>query len=91
MEVLRFIKWQWGQIHRDTKQISLVIISAIISAIYCWFAGAGFFVSIVALIGTIVAMTIIVMWFEATINAWNKYRQVKEREAEEILRKLRGY
>lgn len=90
MEFLRFIKWQWGQIGRDTKQIGLVVMAGIMSSVYCWFASAGFIGSIVIVIGSIMIMIAIVVAFDETVRAWDKYKRIKEKEAEEIMRKLRG-
>lgn len=90
MEILRFIKWQWGEIGTETKQIGLIVISVIMSLIYCWYIGTGILGFVATGIGTLMLMVTFIVFYDETKRAWRKYKKIKEAEAEEIMRKLRG-
>jgi Na+/H+-translocating membrane pyrophosphatase len=90
MEILRFIKWQWGQIHRDTKQMAMVLLCVIMCPLYAWYIGFGFVGIILTLLGSLVCSVLSLILYEETLAAWRKYKKVKEREAEEIVRRLSG-
>lgn len=90
MEVLGFIKWQWGQIDRDTKMVGLVILSVMVSWVICGSLGVSFIGFILCSLATALGMTLIMLLCINTLQQWNKYKKIKEREAEDIVRKLRG-
>ena len=90
MEILRFIKWQWGQIHRNTKQITALVLFVLLCTCYSWYIGLSFlFIVIICGLSTITSLLLLGL-YEETSNAWHKYKRIKEKEAEDIMRKLRG-
>ena len=91
MEILRFIKWQWGQIHRNTKQITAVVLFIILCTCYSWYIGLSFIFVALTIGGSAILGTLFVGLYEETRNAWRKYKRIKAEEAEKIMTKLRGH
>ena len=91
MEFLRFIKWQWNRVHRDDKIGTFIILSTIICMASLWFTGSTIIV-ILGLGGLVTFSGGVILWIihDQIKSRWNLYKSIKEREAEEILRKLRG-
>lgn len=90
MEILRFIKWWWYQ--RESVErfwtafaawaiISFLLIFPLgILAVVVWLAGI-FLVMVGALMLSV---------FRSVQNQWNKFQEAREREAQQILRRLGG-
>jgi hypothetical protein len=90
MEIFRFIKWQWRQIHRDTKQVSLVTFCVIGVAIFCYLAGFSFIASLISVIATLALAVMLILLWDQTSEAWKNYQVVKEKEAQRIVNRLSG-
>jgi len=91
MEILRFIRWQWGQTSRETKQIGLMVLFAVVSTTFGWlYLEFGFMGIMITAVGSFIFSLIGIGLWENTIKSWNKYKRIKESEAEDIMRRLRG-
>jgi len=91
MEVLRFIKWQWGQIHRNTKQITAMVLFVILCTCLSWYIGLSFIFIVLTCCGSAILSMVLLGLYEETIQAWSKYKRIKAAEAEKIMTKLRGH
>ena len=90
MEFLRFIKWQWNRINRDDKAFYILLLIAVASIGYTWYIGSTFITILLTAFGIFILGVAIWYLFIATEKQWNLYKKIKEQEAEEIVRKLRG-
>lgn len=90
MEILRFIKWQWGQIHRNTKQITAISLFVLLCSCYSWYIGLSFILVVLTVGGSAVLGILFLGMYEETGTAWRKYKRIKAEEAEKIVAKLRG-
>ena len=90
MEVLRFIKWQWNRTDRDERFMGAIILAATIVSAYGAYAGYSFLIIFVTIISTLAFGLVIWGCCDWTRIRWNMYKKIKEREAEDIMRKLRG-
>jgi hypothetical protein len=90
MEILRFIKWQWGQIHRNTKQVTAIVLFVLLCSWYSWYIGLSFIFVVLTIGGSAILGMLFLGLYEETSNAWRKYKRIKAEEAEKIMRKLRG-
>jgi fatty acid desaturase len=90
MELFRFLAWQWNRF--DFEEISLMF--SAMAAILVVFVSAYVGLSLGWLIFNAVSTLICAVCFCALVfhtrEQWRKYKSFKEREAQQIVDKLRG-
>ena len=90
MEIFNFVKWQWNRFPYYKKSIIIMAISAIASIPAMLYVGFNLVISVgmafvvFALIGSLAILGDVVR------DQWAMYVTVKEAEAGQIMRKLRG-
>jgi len=89
MELFRFLAWQWKRLDAEDITIALIILVTIVGFVVTFFA-----VGLLAALGVGAAAFITSLCFAAIFDSvltqWNKYKQEKDREAQQIVDKLRG-
>lgn len=91
MEAVRFIKWWWNR-RTSNEQILLTIplfMIVFFSSLFMFGLKALFFFMLVGLGALISALFYQI--FKAFNKEWNVYKQEKERDAQRIVDRLRGY
>ena len=90
MEMFRFIAWQWNRSHNDEKTVFLL---AVILGMYvptALYMGVLFGYVIISSLAICLVTAILFALCEAIAKRWGMYKKAKEREAEEIVNRLRG-
>ena len=90
MELFRFIAWQWDRFNYEEVTISLGIVAMVVAIVCCATygisAGWAFLICMAVFFGTCALSGV----FWSMRNQWRKYKQFREREAQEIIDRLAG-
>jgi hypothetical protein len=92
-EIIEFIKWRYKRVERSTIQVWICCMVAFITTVLLtFFTSTNLIVAVTAGAGSLFVTFFAILGYEAITESFKKFRQIKEQEAEEIVRKLkRGY
>ena len=90
MEIFRFIAWQWKRSRNDDRTLFLLAIILGMFVPTAFYMGMAFGLVIALSIAIALVTAFLYVLCEAVAHRWNLYKKAKEREAEEIVNRLRG-
>lgn len=89
MELLRFIKWQWGRFRYDEIILGLDILITTCTFSYLWYT-ASFLTALMVSVGVFFGIVAIAALGEQIRKQWRMYKEHQAKEAQRIVDKLRN-
>lgn len=90
MEMFRFIAWQWNRSRNDDKTLFLLAIILGMFVPTAFYMGMAFGLVIALAVSIALVTAFLYVLCEAIAKRWGMYKKAQEREAQEIVDRLRG-